>query len=552
MLSQVTLKFGASSERPALTFNPGPMTIFVGPNNSGKSLALRELGLSFSQAQPAVMHIVENIALKSFDDAAQLIDELRAHASHEDGDTLYFSVQKSRAGERNIQQISLEQIRRNFNRRPDWLKDVLGKVFVIELDGKTRLALTDSREAGDLQKPPANHLAALFKDRTTRSRMREICLDAFGRYFVVDPTHPGKLRIRMAPLPPADDDEEQALSERARLFHAGATRIEELSDGVKAFVGLLSAVVASISKVMLIDEPDAFLHPPLARKLGFHLAKLVQERGAKIICATHSAEFVMGCIESGVELQIVRLTYESGVATARMLQSDDLMTLMKDPLLRSSNVIASLFHEGVVVAESDADRAFYAEVNHRLVVAGRAGAKGTLFLNAQNKQTVSKIVGPLRKLGIPAAGVIDADIFKKNGGSWKQLLAAACIPDIQKTSLGTLRGTLREAFTKRGVDPKNGGINLLGNGERKACLSFFNQLSDYGVFVVPNGQLESWLEDLRILGHGPPWLTAMFERMRSREADSDYVRPSDGDVWEFLENIASWIHDSAREGIPNE
>src|SRR3954471_12157192 len=43
MLKTVSLRFGAGENEPSLTFSPGPMTVFVGPNNSGKSLALREL-----------------------------------------------------------------------------------------------------------------------------------------------------------------------------------------------------------------------------------------------------------------------------------------------------------------------------------------------------------------------------------------------------------------------------------------------------------------------------------------------------------------------------
>src|SRR3954454_4231153 len=43
MLKTVYLRFGADENEPGLSFEPGPMTVFVGPNNSGKSLALREL-----------------------------------------------------------------------------------------------------------------------------------------------------------------------------------------------------------------------------------------------------------------------------------------------------------------------------------------------------------------------------------------------------------------------------------------------------------------------------------------------------------------------------
>ena len=43
MLQKPTFKFGSSESEPPLEFEPGPMTVFVGPNNSRKSLVLREI-----------------------------------------------------------------------------------------------------------------------------------------------------------------------------------------------------------------------------------------------------------------------------------------------------------------------------------------------------------------------------------------------------------------------------------------------------------------------------------------------------------------------------
>ena len=84
---------------------------------------------------------------------------------------------------------------------------------------------------------------------------------------------------------------------------------------------------------------------------------------------------------------------------------------MRDPLLRSTNVLNALFHRGAIVCESDVDRSFYQEVNARLLV-DSAGIRDSVFLNAQNKQTVRRLVEPLRKMGIPAVAVVDIDILK--------------------------------------------------------------------------------------------------------------------------------------------
>ena len=45
MIEKIRLKFGSSKDAPNAEIYPKGVTIFVGPNNSGKSLFLRELVL---------------------------------------------------------------------------------------------------------------------------------------------------------------------------------------------------------------------------------------------------------------------------------------------------------------------------------------------------------------------------------------------------------------------------------------------------------------------------------------------------------------------------
>ncbi|MBK9168926.1 MAG: hypothetical protein IPM24_15855 [Bryobacterales bacterium] len=100
-------------------------------------------------------------------------------------------------------------------------------------------------------------------------------------------------------------------------------------------------------------------------------------------------------------------------------------------LLRSTGVLSGLFYEFVVVTESDADQAFYQEINERLLqFKPEWGIPNCLFLNAQNKQTVQTLLRPLRKLGIPAAGVVDVDVLKEGGANWTNLLSSAHLPQL--------------------------------------------------------------------------------------------------------------------------
>jgi hypothetical protein len=321
----------------------------------------------------------------------------------------------------------------------------------------------------------------------------------------------------------------------------------------KAFTGIITEVIAGDPSSVLVDEPEAFLHPSLAAKLGQEIARAASSADKRVFVSTHSPQFVMGCIQSGTPVNIIRLTYRDGVATARVLPSDELLELMRHPLLRSTGVLSGLFYEFVVVTESDADRAFYQEVNERLLQFKPAwGIPNCLFINAQNKQTVQTLLRPLRKLGIPAAGAVDVDVLKEGGPNWTNLLFSADVPQLSHDSFAILRAAVKKAMDATTKDMKrDGGLAILSGKDKQAAEDLLDQLRQYGVFVVPGGELESWMKSLGASGHGPAWLIEVFKRMGEDSASQKYVQSDEADVWAFVNQIRKWLVDPARKGIPS-
>lgn len=83
---------------------------------------------------------------------------------------------------------------------------------------------------------------------------------------------------------------------------------------------------------------------------------------------------------------------------AHVLHSSEVEKLSRDPLLRSADALDALFARSAVVCEADSDRAFYEEINRRLLdTDGRTGALDPVFLNAQNWQTTLSLAKPLRQ-----------------------------------------------------------------------------------------------------------------------------------------------------------
>lgn len=555
MISSILLKFGSSPSQSNGHIPVAPVTVFVGPNNSGKSRILAEIEQYCRTGNGLVpsyiLEALEFTGLKELE-ATQAVERLiqkpHAHEILDNGDVVIGSRQgRQFLNHKNLMRL-LDNPHENIGAFCSWFLTH----NTLKLSGQGRTGLLGQQAMGDLQEQPASSLQALFLNDEKREQVRKIVHEAFGVHFVMDPTCGGSLRVRLSAIPPDGVIQERALTDDAIRFHANALPIDLASDGVKAFAGIVAEVIAGEPRVLLLDEAEAFLHPPLATRLGLEISKAASTTGKNVFVATHSPAFLMGCIQSGVPVTIVRLTYRDGVPTARSLESQGLIKMMRNPLLRSANVLSGLFYEYVVVAESDADRAFYQEVNERLLrFDPERGIPNCLFLNAQNKQTVHVIVKALRRLGIPVATIIDIDAVKEGGAVWTSLLGGAYIPDELHNVFGVHRGNVYASFRATGRDLKrDGGINLLRDGEKASAESLLQNLAEYGVFVIPGGELESWLPDLNSSGHGPEWLVQVFEMMGEDPTSDSYVRPGTGDVWDFMGRVKNWLVSPGRKGIP--
>jgi len=554
MISTFRLKFGRAPGIPAVSITAASVTVFVGPNNSGKSKVLTEIEQFCRTGQKnASAVILEELTFSGLaaDKAAEAIEHLKQAPNPGELLQIDHVIIGSLYGRQQLHLGDLIQLVQNPTVSiPAFCQSFLTHSTLM-LDGRNRINLVNQQGAGDLQQPAQSSFQVLFRDDAKRREVRRIVSEAFGSYFVIDPTNLGQLRIRLARREPVHDLEERGIHADAVRFHAHAQLVDHASDGVKAFSGIVTELMAGDPRILLIDEPEAFLHPSLASKLGYEVSRAALSADKRVFASTHSPTFVMGCIQSGAPLNIVRLTYRDGIATARLLPSAELLELMRNPLLRSTGVLSGLFYEFVVVTESDADRAFYQEINERLLrFKPEWGIPNCLFINAQNKQTIHTVIRPLRQLGIPAAAVVDVDALKEGGATWTNLLSGANVPTIAHGSLATMRSDLKRAMDNTGKDMKrDGGVAILQQSEQEAALNLLGQLAEYGIFVVPGGELESWLKQLGASGHGPSWLISIFEKMGEDPDTPGFLKPSTDDVWAFIQNMKSWLVDANRKGI---
>ncbi|PRQ03615.1 hypothetical protein ENSA5_14180 [Enhygromyxa salina] len=463
----------------------------------------------------------------------------------------------------------LEKIERDYS----WSNPKVRREFsgqVLYLDGLTRLAMTAQgklspydKEAGD-----GAPVLELLKSEHNRKLLRTVVAEVLGAHLVIDMVSQApKVLWKLSPEAPPDGLEAR-YEQETQDFVSRAIDLDERSDGIHAIVGMFAAMFAKAASVVLIDEPEAFLHPPLIRKFARQLAEIAKNNDFQFFVATHSPELLAGFAPNAQDINILRLSYddrgEAPVATARLLHRNALRRLALDPLLRSESALSALFCEGAVVCEAPADRTLYQEVNERLVLYGEPGdgLESCAFLNAQNWQTVGRMIRPLREMSVAAATVLDADVLF--GKDLTRVLEAAQIPKAIRKTLLQLRGDFKTSVRDRvaqaqGLDDdardkiklKHDLITDLTGDERETFEHLIDVFGQYGVFIVPLGELECWLTPLGLTPNTDKkrkWLEEALERLGWDPDLEGYVKPQAGDVWDFMRRVAAWIADPQRKG----
>lgn len=148
-------------------------------------------------------------------------------------------------------------------------------------------------------------------------------------------------------LPPNRDVLDDLLS-RPPLDNANA------GDGIRSFAGALMRFGSNRENLYLIDEPEAFLHPPQARMMGRAIAQMTPPN-SQVFVATHSADIVEGILNAVSQRDVATLrlsrSFNGTRGAASVSLTEAVETLWADPLVRASCALDGLFTTATVVCE---------------------------------------------------------------------------------------------------------------------------------------------------------------------------------------------------------
>lgn len=191
MISNFQLKFGRVPGASAEPIPTTPVTVFVGPNNSGKSKVLSEIEQYCRSGQKnANSLILDDLTFSGLSEqkALEAIEHIKQQPNQGESVHVDHIFVGSRYGRQQVHLSSLKQfIQSPQDNLPAFCQWFLTHSTLI-LDGRSRVNLVNQQSAGDLQQAPQSSFQVLFRDDIKRHEVRRIVSEAFGSYFVIDPT----------------------------------------------------------------------------------------------------------------------------------------------------------------------------------------------------------------------------------------------------------------------------------------------------------------------------------------------------------------------------
>lgn len=528
----------------------GQLTVLVGPNNSGKSQTLKDIRQFTSSGSSERLVILDNVET-TLPTEAEVRNEVRIRPHENSSDHINIL---------GVRDDLLTQM--NFGPHKDWFEHnfvlngnqshqtieilrCLGTCFIAYLGAEARFKLTTGSPAFNPRaEAPSNAIQSLFAaDASVQSELRTAFRAAFNMDIALDWAAMTRFYLRVASDFGDIPDDRITLD----LLMADAGELETQGDGFRSFAGVALSLLTYPTRVLLVDEPEAFLHPAQARVLGRWVGEQASKRPAQIIVATHSADFLAGLFAASDDATILRLNRTSTSTTFHEIPHDVTAGLIESPLLSSQPVLDSLFHRGVVICEGDPDRAVYQTVAQHY-----PHGEEFLFIHSNGKDAAKFPAELLRKSGTPVSVIADFDVVNsektleeivealtgsKLDEEIKQVrneVSAAIESKSQMQSLEELKanvaawceqpnGDLRlarkslvshaRAGSNKWEKAKKVGISCMLEANAAKAGDLIEWLAVRGLFVVPCGELESWMS----LGHpkGSRWNQAALQALHA-------------------------------------
>lgn len=528
------------SDGTTLSFAKGDIVVFVGPNNSGKSAALRNIRAKFQQKNEVGV-VVTDIGLKRDGDKQALIEWLESN----------FKTRVHSGTNHEYQGMGTSF---QLGHLDGWWVNCtngfgnLSHVFCCHLTADERLNAAKAASNISYETPASHPLHYLYRKDTLEKRLSKLFKRAFDQSLILNRYAGSTIPLHVGEKPAVPPGQQEYCEEYATELQK-LPPIETQGDGMRSFTGVLLHSIIMDHSVLLVDEPEAFLHPPQARHLGKMIATEAKSE-RQFFIATHSGDFLRGLLDSGQKnIRVIRLERKEKINPVKELKNEEIRDLWSDSLLRYSNVLDGMFHEMVILCESDSDCRFFAAVLDAIYDAKPDEKRpDIMFTHCGGKDRLKVGAKALKGIGVKVAIIADLDALNEKtleflcealSGNWSSVSH-----DWQavKNAIENKKAEISSEGVKKKIDEilKNISTPLLPSSVAKDIKDVLKQSSPWsllkncgkafipsggptqafdrldaalnaiGIFLVPCGETEGF--DKSVSEHGPAWVNEVLKR----------------------------------------
>ena len=540
-----------------LHFNAGrsldvrPNDIFVGSNNCGKSQSLRDIYRTISDKG-------KSIVVKDVDIEKGSLSELKECII---ANSKQVEDKRYKGYSYDIREYQLE-----YNSGPK-LNNALRSYVVSFLKTEDRLSISNPPSAIDKNDTKTHPIHYILFDKEYQKQVSQYFNEAFEYELTPNYISRKSVPLCMGPVPIMQSGSAPEVMGKLEEVLDGYPKVHEQGDGMRSFAGIVLHLILKNYGLYLIDEPESFLHPPQARILGKVIGQLLgSDRQAFI--STHSEDIIKGLIEECPDrIKVVRITRQRNENSFAILNNDQFNTIWRDPILKHSNIMSSLFHNDVVLCEGDADCRLYSIILDHLK-SKKGTFSETLFIHCGSKNRMKPVAEALRSLSVsfrcvPDIDILDnettiKDLFEACGGIWNEQVSSYYRQfvaglnngndSISKTEVSQkvnsflenhaderlMSNDIKKLFQELKIETKwsllkQGGEAIIPSGNaRVAYEALKNTFQSVNLYWVPVGELERFIP--QVGGHGPRFVNQVLDEY------PDYNNNVYAKVVEFVES----------------
>jgi len=513
---------------------PKKINIIIGPNNSGKSKFLKEIGDLFYNSQDE-KYIINNIKInlpntyeefckdykleeKTFKDSFNY-NRLRVYSNYGENAS-YPHLLTNNQADSIIKYADYNLFCKSY-----------GALFLNYLGTENRLTMIKSCDYGN-----SEHAINFFTDLHNRMKvgkggildeLAENTKELFDKDILLDYfSDPGRLVFRVSDdLSVYKNATLRDYDTIGKLSHEKI--LDKEGDGIKSFVSTYLSLKYDEKNIVLIDEPEAFLHPPLARQLG----EIIGEASSdfkQIFIATHSSEILKGILTTCNDVNIIRITRQGNVNNIKLLENESLRNIIRTPKLRVSKILDGLFCEKVIITESEADEIFYQEFLEKI-----SPKSGVFFTHVNSKDNIVQANKTYNNLGVENVMIFDFDVIRIDGSGFSRKLLELGISDEKRKEylkiardvdlfIDSLRNKENDSEkTEQKIREEKGkyyhkyGIRILKSPLKEKVEAMIDELAEKNMYILKNGELETSLEEFEIeyTSNKKKWIADALEKI---------------------------------------